>query len=322
MSSLNQKSDRVSDADCSPDGDTWGKRSLWVFAIGISFGLGFFCPWIPSVLRWYFLFTGFFSYPLNMMHTLNKDDYIKGVRKFDSEHFQALFSCMFFIAVLVVKVMNHRENGYVWHSLAIFFVFSYFPYWLKKKILQENVFYQLPRLGTKDVDSFIEKNSSLIAQKPYLFFYEAIIVGQMDLATKIYSSNKLSLSIVVHISGTGASQPETISNLLIHFFYQQKSPRWENVFRYLEPLGIEVGSRTVEIVNETETGIKWVDKLIKEDNPNRLAFREFVKNKRNVYVKVACTECDGAGKYFEHHDDDGDPSCPYCGGRGFYEKVG
>lgn len=312
----------MSEVDCSPDGDTWGKRSLWVFAIAISLGLGFFCPWIPSVLRWYFLFTGFFSYPINMMHTLNKDDYIKGVWKFDGEHFQALFSCMFFIAVLVVKVMNNRENGYVWHSLAIFFIFSYFPYWLKKKILQENVFYQLPRLGTNDVDKFIEKNSSLIDQKPYLFFYEAIIVGQMDLATKIFSGNKLSLSKVVHIAGTGARLPDTISNLIIHFFYNLGNSRWEGVVRYLEPLGIQIDSRSVEIVDETESGIKWLDKLTKEDNANRLAFREFVKNNRNHYVRVSCSDCGGTGRYFDHHDDDGDPSCPYCGGAGYYEKVG
>ncbi len=89
----------------------------------------------------------------------------------------------------------------------------------------------------------------------------------------------------------------------------------------LEPLGLTIDSRSIELVKDINTGIKWLDKLAKEGDPEKLAIRSYVNNHRNSFERVSCSDCSGTGRYFDHHDDDGEASCPYCGGIGFYEKA-
>jgi DNA-directed RNA polymerase subunit RPC12/RpoP len=46
------------------------------------------------------------------------------------------------------------------------------------------------------------------------------------------------------------------------------------------------------------------------------------KNQDQIHeMKMRCSDCSGTGRFFNHHDDDGEASCPYCGGRGFFEKA-
>ena len=295
-------------------GTEWGWGLLWVVLIvGLLF-VGSFLFVLPPLLRWYFIFSGLVGYPSCMIGAIKKDDYPDVVLHTNTTIlFHTFISIGFLLAAFFV------DSTPVLLSIAVIVVMIMFPYKFNKFLLKENVFKQLRILKVSENDKFINENEIIVGSRPYLFFYDSVMNGKFELAATIFSKFKLSLSQKILMPGLGVGEPETVSNVFVANLYKEQAYRWESVLEFLKPMGLRIDSQSLELVKDLNTGIGWVDNFAKEDNPNRLAIRKYVKENRDFYDKKECSECSGSGRYFDHHDDDGDASCPYCGGRGFYE---
>ncbi|MCM2350178.1 MAG: hypothetical protein NDI69_09155 [Bacteriovoracaceae bacterium] len=278
-----EKQARIQEANvvCSIKGDYWGISILWLPIIAISICLCI-SDLIPTFWRWYLGLSGFFTFPICAMFSIKKDElaisnrYLSG---FPHSLISVIFIVIGCFSKSDVMLFEYPSSLSISVSFGTLVLLGFLPFILTYFSKCMNIFHKLAKLEEGNSVAFNQLNAKIIAKRPYLFFYQAIVTNKIILAKEIISIHPLSFSSKVYFDG-GSDVARNFTTMLTQAIYLYHPTRWRTFMDFLEPLPLDINSGSVRVVTPQET---LADQFLKPDIKIQQARSEMQKFIVNEY---------------------------------------